>query len=281
MKTLPAHENYTDVVFREGFELTVDNESQLRGAFVLIHGLTGTPAEMEGLADFLWQRGFNVIVPRLSGHAGNLDEFRTMPAMRWLADSEQALDRASELAKGKPVFAAGLSFGSLLVLYLASLYPEKISAAICMSAPLHLKSLVKEALLNSLSFLPDAVLNKFSTVLKSKRPDGCLAVKRHAYPVHSIAASARIMWIRRQVFNNLSSLRCPVLILQGSADHHLAANTCQALREMLARHNPQVSTYLVPDGQHELVLGHSFGDVFAKIGEFVDGVLKRSTLGVP
>ena len=37
-------------------------------AVLLIHGLTGTPAEMRPIAKRLTKRGFNVMCPQLAGH---------------------------------------------------------------------------------------------------------------------------------------------------------------------------------------------------------------------
>ena len=40
------------------------------GAVLLIHGYTGTPAEMRPLGDYLQQLGYTVLGVRLAGHGG-------------------------------------------------------------------------------------------------------------------------------------------------------------------------------------------------------------------
>ena len=55
---------------KEGFSQDALGEQGLRKSALLIHGMTGTPVEMRGLATHLSSKGFASEVPLLSGHGG-------------------------------------------------------------------------------------------------------------------------------------------------------------------------------------------------------------------
>jgi carboxylesterase len=45
-------------------------------AVLLIHGLTGTPAEMRYIAKNLLKQGFSVACPQLAGHCGSVSDLK-------------------------------------------------------------------------------------------------------------------------------------------------------------------------------------------------------------
>ncbi len=86
-------------------------------AVLLIHGLTGTPAEMKPIAKRLLKQGFSVMCPALAGHCGSALDLRQSRWQDWyggISDSFEALK-----AKHGRVYVAGLSMGALIALLLA------------------------------------------------------------------------------------------------------------------------------------------------------------------
>jgi carboxylesterase len=103
-------------------------------AVILVHGMTGSPQEMNFLAKFLNQKGYTVICPRLAYHGEPIEILKNA---KW-QDFYQSV-RAPFLeisAQHKFVFAAGLSMGALLALLLADEFGDKISAVSCLSPTL-------------------------------------------------------------------------------------------------------------------------------------------------
>jgi alpha-beta hydrolase superfamily lysophospholipase len=93
--------------------------SQVRGAVLLVHGLTDSPYSMRSLAELFFARGFHVLVLRLPGHG-------TFPAglvdvrwEDWYAAVELAARHAAQRAGGKPFYAVGYSMGAPLLALLA------------------------------------------------------------------------------------------------------------------------------------------------------------------
>jgi len=89
---------------------------------VVLHGFTGTPASMYGLADAIEADGFDIEVPRLPGHATHIDD---MLATRW-ADWRGAVEDAyrSLAERVDRVVLVGQSMGGTLALSCALDHPE-------------------------------------------------------------------------------------------------------------------------------------------------------------
>ena len=94
-------------------------------AVLLVHGLTGTPAEMRSLAKKLQQQGFSVMCPRLAGHCGSIAELKKSRWQDWYRTVEQSFEALK--ATHRQVYVAGLSMGALLALRLAANQGERVA----------------------------------------------------------------------------------------------------------------------------------------------------------
>jgi carboxylesterase len=91
------------------------------GALVL-HGFSGSPHSMRGLADAFASAGFAVELPRLPGHGTSVDDLATTTYADWSAEVERAyVDLAARCDR---VVVAGLSMGATLAADLAARHPE-------------------------------------------------------------------------------------------------------------------------------------------------------------
>lgn len=85
---------------------------------LLVHGLTGTPAEMRPLGRTLAGHGFAVLGVQLAGHCAGTDELLATRWTDWAASVEHG---ARRLAAGVDrVLVIGLSMGAVLALELAA-----------------------------------------------------------------------------------------------------------------------------------------------------------------
>jgi len=87
----------------------------------MIHGYTGSPAEMRLIADYLNRRGLRISAPLLPGHGTIPADLNRVAWTDWTRSAEQALAELSDQCE--TVFVAGLSMGALLALYLAGMEP--------------------------------------------------------------------------------------------------------------------------------------------------------------
>ena len=99
---------------------------------VLIHGFTGSPSELQLLAEALNTEGYGVEVPLLMGHGTNLNELMGVHPQQWIDPLDALITRL--LSEGQKVVVGGLSLGSILSLQLALRYPQ-IKALLLYSPP--------------------------------------------------------------------------------------------------------------------------------------------------
>lgn len=95
-----------------------------KAAVLLIHGLTGTPVEMQAVGRGLAQQGFTAYGVQLAGHCGSEADLLCTNWHDWYASVEQAWFDVSH--KHEQVFVAGLSMGALMAIHLCARHPGKV-----------------------------------------------------------------------------------------------------------------------------------------------------------
>ena len=81
---------------------------------LLIHGLTGTPAEMRFVGRGLHRAGFSVLGMQLAGHCGTEADLLATGWRDWYASVSDAVERLQRTVDR--VFVGGLSMGAVLAL---------------------------------------------------------------------------------------------------------------------------------------------------------------------
>ncbi len=89
---------------------------------LVVHGFSGNPQSMRGLAAAFGAAGFAVELPRLPGHGTSVEDLATTSYPDWWAAVEAAyVELAARCAR---VVVAGLSMGAMLAARLAAFHPE-------------------------------------------------------------------------------------------------------------------------------------------------------------
>ncbi|HEV2608222.1 MAG TPA: alpha/beta fold hydrolase, partial [Xanthomonadaceae bacterium] len=96
-----------------------------RDGVLLIHGLTGTPAEMRFVGKGLHRQGYSVLGMQLAGHCGSEDDLLATGWRDWYRSVTEAADRLAGTVDR--LFVGGLSMGAILALKLAADRPEQVS----------------------------------------------------------------------------------------------------------------------------------------------------------
>jgi alpha-beta hydrolase superfamily lysophospholipase len=190
-----------DQVYNRSFELEPE---EVRGAALLVHGLSDSPYSLRAVAEFLHARGFYVLVLRLPGHG-------TVPAalldVSWrdwrAAVAIAARQAAAKAPPGKPFYAGGYSTGAPLVLLHAldaleggsARLPDRLllfSPAIGIS-----RFAVFTTLVSRLSFLPYFEQSAWLDVLPEYDP-----FKYNSFPVN---AATQIYHLTRELEARLAA----------------------------------------------------------------------------
>ena len=99
------------------------------GALVL-HGFTGNPDSMRGIAEALAGAGYHVEMPLLPGHGTLVDDLVPMRWVDWAGAADAAYRTLA--ARSQKVLVVGLSMGGALSLRVAADHPE-IAGLVCIN----------------------------------------------------------------------------------------------------------------------------------------------------
>ncbi len=163
---------------------------------VLLHGLTNNPAQFAAFAPMVYERGANVLVPRLRDH-GYADRMTsalaTITAEQMLAAAYEAVDAACGL--GERVAVLGISLGGLQSAYLAQFRADvAVSVPIAPDfAVLQLPYGVSKSLGGLMRALPNMFLWWDPRAREEQRP-------RTAYPRFSTRALMQTLRIADAVY---------------------------------------------------------------------------------
>jgi len=95
-----------------------------------IHGFTGNPSSMRGVAEGFAAAGYHVELPRLPGHGTHVDDMVDTRWSDWSGEVDAAYQRLA--ARVDTVVVAGLSMGGTLTLWVAAEHPE-IAGIVCVN----------------------------------------------------------------------------------------------------------------------------------------------------
>ena len=172
-----------DTEYNRSFELV---PQEIRGAALLVHGLSDSPYSMRALAETLYAQGYYVLALRLPGH-GTLPVGLVDVSWRdWYAAVVLGARYAAAQAPGKPFIAAGHSTGAALV----TLYSVRSLADTTLPRPqgLYLVSAaigispfaVLTNVLSGLAFIPAFEKSRWLDVLPEYDP-----YKYNSFPVNA------------------------------------------------------------------------------------------------
>ena len=100
-------------------------------AILLIHGITGTPSEMNYLGKSLNKAGFSVLCKALPKHCSTLKELKKVTWQEIADFCAQDLENLKQ--EHSDVSVGGLSMGALMSIHLAYKYPSSISKIIALA----------------------------------------------------------------------------------------------------------------------------------------------------
>jgi alpha-beta hydrolase superfamily lysophospholipase len=232
--------------YNRSFELV---PAEIRGAALLVHGLSDSPYSMRALAETLYAHGYYVLALRLPGHGTLPSGLVDVNWRDWYAAVALAARHAAAQAPGKPFIAAGHSTGAALVtLYSVRALDDAtlpkpqglylISAAIGISP-----FAVLTNVLSDLAFVPGLEKSRWLDVLPEYDP-----YKYNSFPVnaanqiYTVTHTLRAALDDAQARGRLEAMP-RVVMFQSVVDSTVTAG--EVVRGLLS--------YLPPRG-HELVV---------------------------
>ena len=208
---------------------------------LVIHGFTGSPFSVRGVAEAMGNAGFSVEMPLLPGHGTAVEDMIPTRWEDWSGAAEFAFQQLA--ARTERIVVAGLSMGGTLTAWLAETHPE--IAGIVLVNPL-VKPVATEfvegakALIESGMEVMDAI---GSDIAKE-------GVEERGYPGTPLAPALSLFSAVEGVSADLHQISCPVLLFSSVEDHvvpfsngdHLAAKVAGPIERVVLDRSYHVAT---------------------------------------
>ena len=231
-----------------------------RGALVL-HGFTGNPQSMRGLALALADAGFTVEMPLLPGHGTEVADLVPTRWEDWSGAADAAyLDLA---ARCDTVVVVGLSMGGTLAVWLAEHHLE--IAALVLVNPM-----VAAPDADTVGFV-QAMIDNGDELAPGVGSDIAMeGALESAYPELPLRAALSLFAGAAEVESGLGSVTCPVLVFTSTQDHLVDPRSSALLVE---RAKGPVEQVVLDRSYHVATLDYDKDEIEARTVEFVTGVL--------
>jgi carboxylesterase len=189
------------------------------GALVL-HGFTGNPSSMRGVAEALAAAGFAVELPLLPGHGTSVEDMMTTDFADWSATVEAAY--LALAGRTDSMVVVGLSMGGTLGAWVTARNPATaglvaINGMFEPPAPSFLE-LLRTSLGQGVDRLP-AIGSDIALP----------GVSEGAYDAAPIPQLISLMEATTELHGRLGQIRCPVLILTSTQDHVVPPSSSDVL----------------------------------------------------
>lgn len=227
-------------------------------AILLVHGFTGSPAELRFLGEYLNEHGFTVYAPLLAGHGLTPEKMAKTNKEDWWNSVVDAYDLL--LSKGyTDIIAVGLSMGGALSLKLAM--HKSLVAVISMAAPIYIHN----------RFIGLSRWMKYvKTYQVKKRKDDNIEQFLVSYDKTPLICAESLDRLIKEVRNNLGRVSVPILIMQGKKDETVRFESAQYIYDHVSSVKKELQWY--ENSTHIMTLDKGRDMVFANVLEFIRGV---------
>ena len=256
---------------------------------LLIHGLTGTPAEMRLLGKGLNKQGFTVYGVQLAGHCGSMEDLVSTRWTDWLGSAESGLQRFT--AHVDHVVVGGLSMGALLSLAVAERHPDKVAGVCALSTtfrydgwsiPVYTKLAFLLPLFRLLGIGRNSVFMEAppygikdealrARVVEQMNSGDSSAAGLPGNPWWSII---ELRALSANVLAQLQKLRSPCLVIHAKEDDISSVSNAHDIERGAT--NAHVELVLLDNCYHMITIDRERRTVIAKMNEFVARVANAS-----
>lgn len=224
---------------------------------LLIHGYTGTPAEMRLLGNHMHDKGYTVLGVRLPGHGTKPEELNETEWQHWYAAAEEGFLRLQKMCS--EVMVAGLSMGGLLAIKVAAELP--VTKAAILAAPIYVQD-------KRVPFLP--MLKFFISYLKKRKRNYFAAEKYNlsydVMPVKPLSSLFALVELCKEKL--LKKITIPCIVLQSTIEHTVNPSSAQYIYDNISSTDKKLVWY--KNSGHILTLDVEREDVFKEISKFFE-----------
>jgi len=191
---------------------------------LVLHGFTGNPSSMRGLAHSLAAAGFTVELPLLPGHGTTVEDMNATGWRDWVDAAEDAYQRLA--AQVDDVVIVGLSMGGAITCWLAARHPE-VAGIAAINAIVTEPPGIVEIVRGMIDSGEDTMGGIASDVAD---PDA----HELAYELVPLRAVLSLAEAGSELQSRLARITCSVLVLTSPQDHVVTPDNSDALASSVA-----------------------------------------------
>lgn len=247
---------------RVGRPIFLKHENAVAGV-LLIHGYMAAPKEMESLAQYLYEQGYTVYVPRLKGHGTAPEDLARTSYKQWIESVEEGFIILKHTCK--KLVIGGFSTGAGLALELSTRVDDAC-AVFAVAPPMQLKDLGSY-------FVP--AVNTWNSMIKLIHLDGIAKefianspenphINYVRNPIAGILQLEKLMEILEP---KLKTTKYPTLIVQSRKDPVVNPKGTSKLFDSLGSEFKEY--YIFDYNRHGILLGDDVQRVYQSIENFI------------
>lgn len=225
-------------------------------ACLLIHGFTGSPADMKILGTYLHEQGYGVSGLLLPGHGTSPEDLATKRCQDWFKAVEEEYHNLKQ--KYRIVIPMGLSMGGVLTLHLAAQY--QIKGLVSLSAPVFLLD-------ERIYQLEDFELEFYRKERSPESKAHILAEGRFSYDAIPLKALNSMIGLIDLVKEEFGQINTSSLIFQSKDDPLVNPQSAQYIYDHLGSKDKEL--IWLEKSKHVVTLGAERQQVFERIELFL------------
>ena len=233
---------------------------------LVIHGLTGTPANMDIVTEALKAKGYLVKAPLLKGHT-DLKTLSQTGWEDWYFSVRQAYEELSK--ETKDIYYVGLSLGAILGLKLAIDVGSSIKALALLAIPFEVQPIFRYLIIPAVRYTPlrffiKSVAKNFEkSVLDPAGRKIYRANSIQRMPSHGVFETQNLVWL---VKKDLAKITQPLLLIHGHKDHLADPHALLDLKKGVA--SKRVDIVMMENSGHVITMDYDREKVASRVVEF-------------
>ncbi|MDQ6780890.1 MAG: alpha/beta fold hydrolase [Candidatus Eremiobacteraeota bacterium] len=221
---------------------------------LLLHGFSGSCAEVRPLGEMLHNAGYSVVAPALAGHGTHPDDLLPIAAQHFFEEAEAAYALAR--SRWQRVYLVGLSLGGTLALHVAARHA--VAGIVTIASPVYMRRHIKRGIPFAHRWSP---WRRVVSNLAAWRGE---VVGYRTTPTSSLLVFLEVL---EQVRAELPAVRAPLLALHGRKDDTVPASNAEFIVQHVG--SPMRRSRLYPSGRHLLCLPPGLAQITPDILAFL------------
>jgi carboxylesterase len=223
-------------------------------ACLVLHGFSGSPAEIRPLGEFLAAREITVRAPLLPGHGTSPEELRTTRWPDWVRAAEHEFTVLKE--QYRRVHVVGFSMGALISLFLAAHNDVvTVSSLACPAKLADWRRLFLPLAQYVMPYYPASVSN----------PE--IAEQLNSYDRFPVTAIHSLTQLMRRVRKDLPRVTAPLLAMQGESDKWIVPESADYITSQVS--SQELRKVMLPGRNHLITLERGREEVFQAVHEWI------------